>query len=376
MKNGSKEFTVKKLQPLKFTDAQVQSSYAGRLLKARRKALVKAFFLDSFLSYYFVFGLTTLYSYFVHNSVSLSGDTFMWMVPTSLVLAGALFLFSESLGRAMIFRTNKMLKALELTPFVWHQKISGWFGASLLLLTFVLGYILTEVDPVLLFSGEGIAGAQRIFSSLVTPNLSIFNLVINAMIVTIFIAFTATALAIPVAFVLSFMCSRNLMSFSAPARLVYSSLRFVFNFTRSVEPLIWAIIFSVWVGIGPFAGMMALMLHSIASLAKLYSEQIESIDRGPLEAIEATGANRVQVIWFAVVPQVVLPFLSYTIYRWDINIRMATIIGLVGGGGIGTLLMQYQGLAQWNEVGTIILTIAVVVWMMDYISAKVREAIY
>jgi phosphonate transport system permease protein len=111
-------------------------------------------------------------------------------------------------------------------------------------------------------------------------------------------------------------------------------------------------------------------------LAKLYSEQIESIDRGPMEAIEATGASRVQTIWYSVVPQIILPFLSYTIYRWDINIRMATIIGLVGGGGVGTLLMQYQGIARWNEVGTIIITIAVVVWVMDYISAKVREAIY
>jgi phosphonate transport system permease protein len=118
------------------------------------------------------------------------------------------------------------------------------------------------------------------------------------------------------------------------------------------------------------------MLHSIASLAKNYSEQVECIEQGPVEAIEATGANRLQVIWFAVVPQIVLPFLAFTIYRWDINVRMATIIGLVGGGGIGTLLMQYQGLARWNEVGTIIITIAAVVWIMDYLSAKIREAIY
>lgn len=158
--------------------------------------------------------------------------------------------------------------------------------------------------------------------------------------------------------------------------VVYTIVRFILNFTRSVEPMIWAIIFSVWVGIGPYAGMLALMLHSIASLAKNYSEQVECIEQGPVEAIEATGANRLQVIWFAVVPQIVLPFLAFTIYRWDINVRMATIIGLVGGGGIGTLLMQYQGLARWNEVGTIIITIAAVVWIMDYLSAKIREAIY
>jgi phosphonate transport system permease protein len=196
------------------------------------------------------------------------------------------------------------------------------------------------------------------------------------MVETIFIAFIATALSLPLSFLAGFVSARNLMKGSPASMVVYTIVRFILNFTRSVEPMIWAIIFSVWVGIGPYAGMLALMLHSIASLAKNYSEQVECIEQGPVEAIEATGANRLQVIWFAVVPQIVLPFLAFTIYRWDINVRMATIIGLVGGGGIGTLLMQYQGLARWNEVGTIIITIAAVVWIMDYLSAKIREAIY
>jgi phosphonate transport system permease protein len=122
--------------------------------------------------------------------------------------------------------------------------------------------------------------------------------------------------------------------------------------------------------------MIALLVHTIASNAKLYSEAIENIETGPVEAISATGANKIQVVWFGVVPQIILPFLSFTIYRWDINVRMATVIGLVGGGGIGTMLMQYQGLARWHEVGLIVLFIAFVVWIMDYISAKIREAIY
>jgi ABC-type methionine transport system permease subunit len=104
-------------------------------------------------------------------------------------------------------------------------------------------------------------------------------------------------------------------------------------------------------------------------------QEIENCESGPIEAMEATGARNIHVIWHAVVPQVLMPFLSFTIFRWDINIRMATIIGLVGGGGVGTLLMQYQGLAQWNEVGTIVIVIAVVVWMMDFLSGKVREAL-
>jgi phosphonate transport system permease protein len=102
---------------------------------------------------------------------------------------------------------------------------------------------------------------------------------------------------------------------------------------------------------------------------------IEAVDDGPIEGIMATGANPIQVIWFAIVPQVVLPYISFTIYRWDINVRMATVIGLVGGGGIGTLLIQYQGQAMWSEVGCLAMLIVIVVWSMDTSSAYIREAL-
>ncbi|MFZ0453740.1 MAG: phosphonate ABC transporter, permease protein PhnE, partial [Ignavibacteriaceae bacterium] len=208
------------------------------------------------------------------------------------------------------------------------------------------------------------------------PKMGIFDDALFAMIETIYIALIATLISIPPTLFLSFFTARNLMKENKVSFAIYYVLRIILNFVRSIEPLIWAIIFSVWVGIGPFAGMVALLVHTIASNAKLYSEAIEGIEQGPVEAISATGANKVQVVWYAVVPQIVLPFLSFTIYRWDINVRMATIIGLVGGGGIGTMLMQYQGLARWHEVGLIVLMIAFVVWVMDYISAKIREAIY
>ena len=91
--------------------------------------------------------------------------------------------------------------------------------------------------------------------------------------------------------------------------------------------------------------------------------------------MKASGAHPVQVIWYGIVPQVVLPYLAFSIYRWDINVRMATIIGFVGGGGIGTLLSQYQMQAKWNEVGLLIIIIASIVWAMDYTSSKIREAI-
>ena len=110
-------------------------------------------------------------------------------------------------------------------------------------------------------------------------------------------------------------------------------------------------------------------------LGKLFSEQIESIDPGPVEAITATGATPSQVVLYAVVPQVFPQFLALGFYRWDINVRMSTIIGFVGGGGIGFLLQQWINLLKYNEAGTALLAIAVVVIALDMISARVREKI-
>lgn len=155
--------------------------------------------------------------------------------------------------------------------------------------------------------------------------------------------------------------------------VLYQTTRTILNTLRAIEPLIIALIFSIWVGIGPFAGVLALTLHSIASLAKLYSEQIESIDVGPIEALESTGANRLQTIMYAVVPQVIPPFVSFTMYRWDINVRMSTIIGFVGGGGIGFLLQQQINLLRYRDAGVAVLAIAIVVSVLDYLSAAIRE---
>ena len=157
--------------------------------------------------------------------------------------------------------------------------------------------------------------------------------------------------------------------------VIYTVTRTLLNALRSVEALVMAIVFVIAVGIGPFAGMMALALHTIVSLAKLYSEQVESILPGPLEAIEATGANRLQTIIYAVIPQIVPPYISYTMYRWDINVRMSTIIGFVGGGGIGHLLMQNINLLNYRDASVQMLAIAVVVSLMDYISSELRERV-
>ena len=157
--------------------------------------------------------------------------------------------------------------------------------------------------------------------------------------------------------------------------IVYTVTRTVLNALRAIEPLIMAIVFVVWVGIGPFAGVLALTLHTIAALGKLYSEQVENISQGPIEALTATGANRLQTIIYAVIPQIVPPYIAFTIYRWDINVRMSTIIGFAGGGGIGFLLQQNLNLLKYRQASVQMIAIAIVVASLDYVSAKIRERI-
>ncbi|WP_373998127.1 phosphonate ABC transporter, permease protein PhnE [Bdellovibrio bacteriovorus] len=256
----------------------------------------------------------------------------------------------------------------------WFRRFWGWQLIISLSTALIVSIYKTEFSLIEILDENGFAGAVRLFKGLLDPNWEVLPRAVLNIIETIFMAFLATTLAIPAAFVLSFLCAKNIMR-GPFAKTVYLVLRMFLNITRSIEALIWAIIFSVWVGIGPFAGMLALMIHSIASLAKQYSEMVEAVEEGPIEAIESTGANKLQTIWYAIVPQVLLPYISFTVYRWDINVRMATIIGLVGGGGIGTMLVQYQGQAMWREVGCIIAVIAVVVWALDLASAHIREAL-
>lgn len=293
----------------------------------------------------------------------------MYALYLGLAIAAVLFFTKFSLGRGLfgLIKYDENETATS-QPF-------AWLGYLVILLTFITGFYVSQISLKEFLSEAGLEGAKRIFTALFHPNWGIFQEGLFAAIETIYMAFIATAVAIPIAFLLGFFAARNLMSNNPVAFFVYNALRAVLNISRSIEPLVWAIIFSVWVGIGPFSGMLALCIHSIASLTKQYSEQIESIDDGPIEAITATGAHPIQIVWFGVVPQIVLPYLSYTIYRWDINVRMATVIGLVGGGGIGNLLMQYQGQARWNEVGMLVILIAAIVWTMDWASSKIREAL-
>jgi phosphonate transport system permease protein len=345
----------------------------------RNLCFAKATGLNALFVYVFLFSLKSLHTISTNFNYELlaDGQTLGIFAPISLV-AGLLWSLSRfSPGYLCVFRTHTYFKNLEpeISVRKWIGSFSGLFSSLIFVAFFALGWTITEVRIDEFFSAEGVSGAKRIFLALLSPDTSILVQALEMMIVTIFTALLATVFSVPLAFVLSFLMARNLTKGSMGLNFCFNFLKLLTNIMRSIEPVVWAVIFSVWVNVGPFAGMLALMVHSVASLVKLYSEQIEHIDNGPLEAIQTVGANKLQVIWYAVVPQIILPFFSHTIFRWDINIRMATIIGLVGGGGIGTLLNQATGLAQWSKVGMIIVIITFVVWTMDYVSSKIREAI-
>ena len=190
---------------------------------------------------------------------------------------------------------------------------------------------------------------------------------------TLALALLATTLGAILALPLSFLAARNLMTTNPVTLAIYVIVRTSLNILRSIEALILAIIFVIIVGLGPFPGMIALTLHTTAALGKLFSEVIEGIDPGPIEAIRATGATWAQVVRYAVIPQIVPPFTALTIYRWDINVRSSTIIGFVGGGGIGFFLYQWIILGDYRAVSSAFIAIALVVILLDFFSARLRE---
>jgi len=238
-------------------------------------------------------------------------------------------------------------------------------------LTLVIPYRLVRPNAV----GRQIweVGARQISESGRLKPSEALTRTIELMVETIFLGMMATFFGIVLAIPMSFLAARNMMSGSRLTITAYYATRTFLNIVRSIEPIIWALIAVVWVGLGPFAGVIALTVHSVAALGKLYSEAIEGIDSGPIEAIQATGATRLQIIMYAVVPQMIPAFVSFSIYRWDINVRMSTIIGMVGGGGIGFLLVQYIRLLDYRSAGIAVWFIAITVAILDFVSAEIRQ---
>jgi phosphonate transport system permease protein len=198
--------------------------------------------------------------------------------------------------------------------------------------------------------------------------------VLQAIFVTIFMALLSTSVGTIIAIPLSFLAASNITRHGPMGTTVYYITRSFFNIIRSYDPLVMATIFAFWLGFGPFPGSLALMVVTTASLGKMFSEAVENIDPGPIEAIQATGSNRLQTVVYAVVPQIVPDFVSYIIYHWDINVRISTVIGFVGGGGIGYYLStQINSMIGYHKAGTAIWAIVMVVWAMDFLSSEVRK---
>ncbi len=251
--------------------------------------------------------------------------------------------------------------------------IRTWIYIILGAALFIYCATITKIDLKSLFNPGATFG--RLLKDFVSIDVSepVVGLVVEQMITTIMQALLATTLGALLAIPFSFLAAKNLTGKSPFMAWIYYITRFVFNVLRSIEALLYVAIFVYWVGIGPFAGMMALAITTFALLGKLFSEAIENIDNGPIEAVNATGANKLQMIGYAIIPQIVPPFVSYLIYQWDINIRMATIIGFAGGGGIGLTLNTFFGSLQYHKAGTVVLAIVIVVAILDFTSAKIRE---
>ncbi|MFX3635291.1 MAG: phosphonate ABC transporter, permease protein PhnE [Candidatus Pristimantibacillus sp.] len=188
---------------------------------------------------------------------------------------------------------------------------------------------------------------------------------LDTLAISILGTFLSTIIGIPFAFWSATNMSRS--------RAVSGSGKMMLSFIRTFPEIIMALLFIKAVGPGSFAGVLALGLHSVGMLGKLFSDEIENIDRGPVEALVASGANRMQLLWYAVIPQVLPGFLSYTLYRFEINVRSATILGVIGAGGIGTPLIFALSTRNWDRVGIILLGIVVMITVIDMISGFIRK---
>ncbi len=200
------------------------------------------------------------------------------------------------------------------------------------------------------------------------PEWSFAGALLGPLIQTINIATLGTALAVVLSVPVAFLAARN----TTLNRATYALGRFVMVVSRSVDTLIWALIFIIVVGPGSLAGMAAVAIRSIGFVSKLFAEGIEEIDRGQVEAVTATGATRWQVLVYGVLPQVRPVFAGVCIYRWDINIRESTVLGLVGAGGIGWVLNEAILGLEWSRVGLILVVVLAIVIVSEASSAYLR----
>jgi phosphonate transport system permease protein len=242
-------------------------------------------------------------------------------------------------------------------------------------ITFALGLVLAaagrvvELRPLELVRDAGNIGV--FLKGYLHPSLANIDEYAWQCVVTVCIALWGTVLAVIIAVPLGFLGARN----TSPHRLVYHAARRAMDVLRAVNELVFALMFVTAVGLGPFAGLLALGVHTGGVLGKLLSEAVEAIDPGQVEGVIAVGAPPLHVISFGVVPQVLPNFLSYVLLRFESDIRSASVIGMVGGGGIGFYLWDTIRAFNDREAATVILLIVVMVMLTDVLSSRIRRVV-
>ena len=210
------------------------------------------------------------------------------------------------------------------------------------------------------------------FSRMVPPKWSFVEAVWKPSIETLYVALWGVVLATIVGLPLGLLAASTVTRSAA----IRSGAMGVLNVLRSISELIWAILFVAAVGLGPFPGALALGMNYGGILGRLYAEAIENVDKGPIEAMEATGASRLQVVLFAILPQALPQFVTYNLYWFEVGVRSATVLGMVGAGGIGFELITSIRLFEWREVGLILLFILGMVTIIDLASTYIRSRLY
>lgn len=259
----------------------------------------------------------------------------------------------------------------------WQKRTAAqqrliWFGWLIFLTVVVYAWRLLNQNTVWEFVTSAPTQAKDLALRMSNPKWSYMSELWRPLWDTLNIATLGTLFGIIAAIPLAFLAAHN----TTPHRLLVRPIALVLMVaSRSVNSLIWGLLFVAVFGPGILAGILAIGFRSVGFVAKLFFEAIEEIDKKQVEAIVATGASRSQIIQFGVLPQILPTLIGVTVFRWDINIRESTILGLVGAGGIGLQLMASVNILAWNQVVVILLLILGTVFVSEWLSARVRKAI-
>jgi phosphonate transport system permease protein len=240
-----------------------------------------------------------------------------------------------------------------------------WAGGLAIFAAFIWSVWSTEVSAGRLL--EGVPFMLDFVGRMLPPDPSVLGQALRGALQTLQIAVVGTAVGAVLALPVAFAAARN----TAP-RWVFYWTRSALNIFRAMDTLVYALFFVAAVGLGPFPGVLAVVVYTATVLAKLYSEAIEAMDPLPVEAVEAVGATPFQVLRWGVVPQLVPQFLSFTLYRFETNIRAAAVLGFVGAGGIGFYIQTYLRLLNYPAASTVLLVLVAMVMLVDFASSRVR----